>query len=55
MSSDDNYQDEQEKMTEQTLNRRVTESTVAEEVPFSPSVLFGILADTRQRYVLYYL
>lgn len=26
-----------------------------EDVPFSPSVLYGILADTRERYVLYYL
>ncbi len=47
--------DSPDSRAEEIPSRRVTPSEGAPDVPFSPRILFGILADTRERYVLYYL
>ena len=41
--------------TETSPDRRVIDPEIAQETDISSSVVFGILADERERYVLYYL
>ena len=57
MTTNDRHQrrDDSTDPTEYAADRRLTDAIDVEETTVSPSVLFGILADTRPRYVLEYL
>ena len=58
-SPNQRHENRDERVTSETQHSKPegahTNAAASEESPLSPSVVFGLLADERRRYVLYYL